>query len=206
MLKIYAGAFGICTGGQESSWPFDGNDLPGIFAGRGVARFASREGIAVGKRVVVVAAHRDAIGVAQDLEGQGSRIAAVVDTANVLDAPGKFEVIRAGPVESARGGNRVEKLVVADGKKHRTIPCDAVALCGPAAPAFELAMQAGCETGPHEPSGGFAVRADADGNTSVPGVFAAGHVCGAVDARTAAEQGTRAGAAAARWIKDRPGT
>ena len=73
--------------------------------------------------------------------------------------------------------------------------CDAVAVALPPAPAVTLARLLGAAVEPGE-DGTPAVRVDALGRTSVPGLLAAGEVTGAVAPAAAAERGRRAGEAA----------
>ena len=203
VLKIYFRALGLCTGGQEPLWAFPGNDLPGVYAGRGLARFAGREQFACGEETLVVARHSDATEIIRALESAGAKVSGLVQLANGRSdraTAGHFEVIRAEALDSARGSGRVEKLVLlADGRK-RAVACDAAVLCGPISPAFELASEAGCEIDPHQASGGFKVRVDSSGATTMAGVFAAGHACGAEGIGDAWKQGRTAGEAAAAFL------
>jgi sarcosine oxidase, subunit alpha len=203
VLKVYPRVLGVCTGGHEPLWAFPGNDLPGIYAGRGLARFVTREKLACGKRVLVVDSHGDAVGVAAAIESSGGKVANIIDLRGGTDSASASKdqnTVRALSIEAARGSSRVEKLIINDGARSKTLACDAVALCGPTSPSFELASQAGC-TLSSRPDGGFVVTIGPDGSTSVPGVFAAGHVAGSLDAAAARIDGHRAGAGAARFIK-----
>ena len=65
------------------------------------------------------------------------------------------------------------------------------------APASELAREAGAELELVPDTGAFRVRPSADGAVA-PGVYAAGESTGACSAAEAAEQGRKAGEAAAR--------
>lgn len=76
-------------------------------------------------------------------------------------------IIAGAALESARGGgDRVEELVLADGRR---VPCDAVVVGIGTVPAT------GWLQGPGLGSGGVPV--DAAGRTALPGVFAAGDAC-----------------------------
>ena len=91
-----------------------------------------------------------------------------------------------------RGVARVRALVLG----RRRIACDTIALAGPPAPAADLARTLGAAVAFDAALSAFAVRAGPDGASSVPGLFAAGEVAGAMDAAAAAEAGRRAGEAA----------
>ena len=106
-------------------------------------------------------------------------------------------------LERARGGDRVEELVLGDGG---TVPCDLVVVGVGSAPATEWLAGSGLE-----PS---AVPVDTAGRTQIPGVFAAGDAAAPFEPRfgvhtrtehwdAAAKQGS---AAAQAMLGDYPGT
>lgn len=81
-------------------------------------------------------------------------------------------IVAGAALESARGGERVEELVLADGRR---IACDAVLVGIGTVPA--TGWLRGCGLG----DGGVSV--DVAGRTAVPGVFAAGDACLAFEPR-----------------------
>jgi thioredoxin reductase len=82
-------------------------------------------------------------------------------------------LVRGTPLR-ARGGTRVKEATVAARKEERRLPCDALVIDAPRAPAYELCAQAGASL-EHE-TRGFVVRAE--GGRIRAGVFAAGEVVG----------------------------
>ncbi|MFP5388855.1 MAG: NAD(P)/FAD-dependent oxidoreductase [Thermoleophilia bacterium] len=112
--------------------------------------------------------------------------------------------VRTGAMlESARGEDRVEELVLADGQK---LACDAVVVGVGTAPATAWLEGSGLDGG--------GVRTDTSGRTSLPGVFAAGDASVPFDPRFGAHARTEhwdaaawQGAAAARaMLGEYPGT
>jgi sarcosine oxidase subunit alpha len=114
-------------------------------------------------------------------------------------------VLERGAPVRARGSARVKGVTIATTAGERTLPCDALLIDAPPAPAYELCAQAGArlihgdngyavETGP----GGFirqgsqALPQASAGGRGVVGMFALGEVTGAP-----LEPGTIARAAAA---------
>ncbi|HWE25180.1 MAG TPA: hypothetical protein VG496_14670 [Myxococcales bacterium] len=83
------------------------------------------------------------------------------------------------------------------------IPCEAIAVALPPAPAHELASQAGAQAQFAAELGGFAVTADSSGRTSVPWLFAAGRATGTGGAR-ASDSGARAGVGCADAVGAAP--
>jgi hypothetical protein len=111
-------------------------------------------------------------------------------------------------VVACQGTERVERAVIArldrdwrplPGSRHEEI-VDAVHLSFGFTPALELPRALGCAGGQPAARPGAAVTCDADLATSVPGVFAAGQVTGAVGADVAERQGYLAGTSAARYL------
>jgi NADPH-dependent 2,4-dienoyl-CoA reductase/sulfur reductase-like enzyme len=88
-------------------------------------------------------------------------------------------VIAGAMLEGARGGNRVEELVLADGSH---VACDAVVVGVGTAPATEWLRGSGLEE--------RGVRVDTAGRTTVPDVFAAGDACLPFDPRFGAHART----------------
>jgi sarcosine oxidase, subunit alpha len=152
----------LAPGAHDGSLAFEGNDVPGVMSARAGGWLLSH-GVAPGARVVVAL-----------LEGGGPFGEAFAR------AHGGTEIVRAVPT-SVRGSGRVKEAVFGE----RRLPCDALLLDAPRAPAYELCAQAGARIA-HE-TRGFVV--DAPGGRIRDGVYAVGEVVGTpLEARTMARQ------------------
>jgi sarcosine oxidase subunit alpha len=167
----------LCPGGHPQPPEVEDGDRPGVYAGRGLAAALAEHGVLPGRRVAVLGHGPEADAVAERLRAAG---------AEAILAPGAVRVL---------GRARSRAILLAGGAR---LACDAVAVCGPPAPATDLARHLGAEVAFDAASGAFAVRVDARGATGVPGLWAAGEATGAMDAGAAREAGRRAGEEAAR--------
>jgi sarcosine oxidase, subunit alpha len=183
LLKVRARTLLFCNGGVPQLLPFEGNDLPGVYAGRAVSALVRVHGVVPGKVVACVGEPTSARALASLLESVGARPVAV--GAEPLDA---------------HGVNAVSAITVRQNGREEKVACDAVAVCAHASPSFELASQAGAQVSFRPEHGLFTVDADADGRTSVAEVRVAGELLGPMSAARAAESGRRA----ARAIRGAP--
>ena len=175
LTKLYGASLLFATGGQPQLVPFENNDLPGIFAGRAVSRMIRVHRLLPGETIAVVGESVEAKALAKLIESTG----------------GKAVAVGASPVK-ARGMSSVSSITATlDGKESR-YDCDAVAVCAPLAPSFELARQGGVHVHWRERERIFAAEADADGRTAQPTIFVAGELKGPMGAAAAAETGRRA--------------
>jgi sarcosine oxidase subunit alpha len=154
---------------------FEGNDLPGIFAARGLLTALAEDGVVPGERAVVLGAGPEAEGVASRLSAAGVQ---------VIEVPG--EVVR------AHGRGRITGVDLPDGRR---LDCDTLAAATPRMPAAELAREVGAPLELDPATGAFRVCPDGRGAIG-PGLYAAGEVTGPCAAAAAAEAGRRAGEAA----------
>jgi sarcosine oxidase subunit alpha len=137
----------VATGAVERHPVFSGNDLPGVWLGRGAARLAGVHGLAPGRAIVV------ATNTAEGLEhievlGQGPcRVVAALVPAALADrvAPG-IEVIADGAVVQALGSSALTGVVVEANGARRTLPCDALVMSLGLEPRDGLSRQAGIES------------------------------------------------------------
>lgn len=171
LWQIVARRVIVATGGIERPLLFEGNDLPGVFAGRAFTRLRKPPG----KRAVIVAAHADALRVAELIAAKGLEVAAILDGVGALSSK-LFPVIAAQPIQ-VTGRSKVSALRYqrSDGVEAQ-LKCDVVLVVAPLAPAFELAAEAGvkAELG----AAGFSLVVNESGATSVPWLHAAGSVTG----------------------------
>ena len=54
IVQVHPGRIIVATGAAEAHGVFDGNDVPGVWLGRGAARLAGVHHVAPGERAVVV--------------------------------------------------------------------------------------------------------------------------------------------------------
>jgi sarcosine oxidase subunit alpha len=153
-----------------------GGDRPGVLAARGAAALLAEHGVVPGTRAALI--------------GDGDEAARLAERLGAAGAAA--EVVAPAEVGRIVGGRRVRGIVAAG----RHVACDAVLVVTPPAPATELARALGAPVRLDPALGAFAIAADLDGRTGVPGLLAAGEVTGAADAARAAEAGRRAGEAA----------
>jgi sarcosine oxidase subunit alpha len=165
----------LAVGGHPFLPTFPNNDLPGVLAGRAVSRLVREAQVLPGRRVAVVGEPGEAGALARLLASVGATPLAV-----------------GAAIVRAHGLRRVEAATVREAGATRKVACDAIALCGPHAPSFELARAAGAGVSWDATHRLFQVEADAQGRTAVPGLLVAGEIRGPASLAQAAEQGREA--------------
>ncbi len=195
LLKLHADHYVLAPGGHPPMVPFENNDLPGVFAGRAVSALIRRDRLLPGKRFALAGEGPELDHLAALLRAHGGEVAVVLDRRQ--ERPGVVH----GEAFKAHGRGHVSGLTYqrADGSRER-VDCDAIALCVPVSPSYELARHAGVTVAFDEKSRLLVPQADADGRTSVPFIRVAGEVVGPLEARDAFEQGRRVGAGLAREL------
>lgn len=134
----------VAPGAHDGIGLFEGNDVPGVMSAR-AAGLLLREGIIVGKRVVI------ALSAQEDDTSFGEPVARAL-----RDASSAEVIVVRSPVQGVRGTGRVRGVVVTEGDGTREIAADALLVDVPRAPAYELCAQAGARL-EHE-ARGFLVR------------------------------------------------
>lgn len=175
LTQIYAAQLLLAHGGQPQLVAFENNDLPGIFAGRAVSRMIRVHRLLPGEQIAVVGEANESKALAKLIESVG----------------GKTVAVGAEPLK-ARGMSSVTSISVRLNGTEARYDCDAVAVCAPLAPSFELARQGGVEVNWRDRERLFVAESDADGRTAQPTIFVAGELKGPVGAAAAAETGRRA--------------
>ncbi len=111
LVEVEAARVIVATGALEAHGVFPGNDLPGVWLGRGAARLAAIHGVAPGARAVVVANTGEGTSIAEALGDAGADVTVV-----------------AGRVLEARGRGHVSSATVLTPEGRRAFSCDALVL------------------------------------------------------------------------------
>lgn len=210
----------VATGGYDRVLPFPGWELPGVVTAGGAQALLKGSGVPVGTRVVVAGAGPFLLPVAASLATAGARVVGVFEAGRPagylrhgLAAGRKMPeaVVYAATLARHRVPYRTGHAVVAargEGQVStvdvvrlatggiRTVECDALAVGWGFTPQLELPLALGCAA--HlDVDGSLVLTVDAVGQTSVPGVYAAGEVTGVGGAALAVTEGRLVGAALA---------
>ena len=186
----------VATGAAEVHGVLDGNDVPGVWLGRGAARLAGVHRVSPGERAVAVVTGDEGLDHLRTLRAVGVRIIAVVPAMLADRVPVGVQAVVDARVIRVEGTTSVTSVVVRDGGGDRRIACDAVVLSLGLAPRDGLLRMAlpdepvvgagdvvvpGCSPDQAEMSGRAAARGEADAPTDRHGAHVeptdAGIVC-----------------------------
>ncbi|MFO0666541.1 MAG: (2Fe-2S)-binding protein [Polyangiaceae bacterium] len=148
----------LATGTHDAMPAFPGNDVPGVLPLR-AAGWLLAHGVLPGRKPLFLVPHTDHVFAAEAGELAASCSGTVVF----------------GEVERVHGTSHVSAVSVVTSGKVQKFGCDALVVCAPRSPAYELALQCGA-TVQHEDRG-FRVCTQA-GSTIAPGAFATGSLIG----------------------------
>jgi sarcosine oxidase subunit alpha len=123
LVQVRAERVIVATGAVESHGVFEGNDLPGVWLGRGAARMAGAHGVRPGARAVVVGLSHEAEEQTATLRESGVEIVAVLRDERIVRTIGR---------KTLRG------VVVESEGRRRRIACDALVLSTGFAPRDTL--------------------------------------------------------------------
>ena len=115
----------VATGAAEEHGVFPGNDLPGVWLGRGAARLAGDHGILPGRRVALAGRTHETARHAETLRAAGADV-------TLLD----------GEIVEARGRRSLRSVVVDRGGAREEVPCDALVLSLGLVPRDDLVLMA----------------------------------------------------------------
>src|SRR5207244_3020191 len=125
LLRVRPERVVVATGAVERHGVFEGNDLPGVWLGRGAARLAGVHGVRPGRRAVVVAETAEGLDHARTLLEAGADVALIAPAELATLAPESAYVIPNATVVSARGSKRVTGVEILDDGESRRLRCDA---------------------------------------------------------------------------------
>jgi sarcosine oxidase subunit alpha len=129
LVEVHPSRIVVATGATEAHPVFPGNDLPGVWLGRGAARMAGRHRVRVGERAVVVVATEEGLQHLETIAASGTHIEAAVVTDALADrVPPGVRTIRGGRVASARGRKSLAAVTIATASGEETLACDALVL------------------------------------------------------------------------------
>jgi sarcosine oxidase subunit alpha len=141
----------VATGAVERHAVFPGNDLPGVWLGRGASRLAGVHSLAPGRAIVVATNtpeglhHLDVVHRNAARLGNAAVVAAVVPAALASGVPAGVDVIADGTVVEASGGGALRSVVVEAAGRRRTVRCDALVVSLGLEPRDGLLRQAQLE-------------------------------------------------------------
>lgn len=204
----------IATGASENMVPFEGWTLPGVIGAGAAQTMMNLHGVLPGKRVLMLGSGNVGLVVGFQLMQAGCELAAVCDVAPRVGGYGVHaaKIARCGvpfymshTIVRAEGGDRVTGVIIGEAgpdykiirgtEKHFDV--DTVCVAVGLSPMSQLAGMAGCEMEDDPRKGGYVPQVNEFGETSVPGIFAAGDVSGIEEASSAMIEGRIAGVAAA---------
>jgi thioredoxin reductase len=202
----------VAAGARDLALAFPGWDRPGVMGARGADAAIRLYQAFAGRRLVVLGAGVLGLGVALGAQEAGLEVVAIVDV-GAQPATGAATLRTRGipihtehAIRATLGTAEVEGVRIAplaDPDAAFDIACDTIVCAVDLVPNVEMFDLLGCPIGWRPELGGFVPQVDADGRTSVLGIYAAGDCAGVTDAAVsdpalAATAGRRAARAAAR--------
>ncbi|MDP9298817.1 MAG: 2Fe-2S iron-sulfur cluster-binding protein [Actinomycetota bacterium] len=129
LVRVQPRRIVVATGAVESHGVFPGNDLPGVWLGRGAARMAGVHGLLPGHRIVVAAETREGLEHIGTLRQAGGRVLAALVPADLAPSvPDGVEAIVDGRIQGANGRRRLESVGVETVSGSRRMTSDALVL------------------------------------------------------------------------------
>ena len=133
----------VATGAIERHLAFPGNDLPGVWLGRGAVRMTTVHGVPIGRRAVIVAGTVEATEHVAALHDAGVEVLAAVPNDLVEHLPPGVRVAADARLVAARGRAGVSSVTLGMEQAERTVVCDALVLSTERDPRDALLRMAG---------------------------------------------------------------
>ncbi len=219
----------VATGAAENMTPFEGWTLPGVIGAGAAQTMMNLYGVRPGDRVLMLGTGNVGLVVSFQLLQAGCEVVALVDAAPKIGGYGVHaaKVARTGvpfylshTITKAEGKDKVMGVEIAAGKdkvmgveiaavdqsytpiagtqKHFDV--DTICIAVGLSPMSQLLKMGGCTMAVNPAKGGQVPVIDAEGQTTVPGIFAAGDVSGIEEASSAMIEGRMAGVCAAAYL------
>lgn len=129
LVRVHPERIVVATGAIETHSVFRGNDVPGVWLGRGAARMAGRHGVRPGRRAVVAARTAEGLEHLETLRGAGVAVVAAVVPGELSSAvPAGIPVVRDGRITAVEGRKGVRAVAVAAAGRTQRFECDTVVL------------------------------------------------------------------------------
>jgi thioredoxin reductase len=207
----------VAAGARDLAMAFRGWEKPGVMGLQAASSLSSRYGAFDGRRLLILGSGAPALAFAETAIAAGLEIAGIVevdaeprDQAALarLQAAADIPFYASHAIREARGRAEVEgaELVALDGEGQPVpggetiVPCDTIVTALGSIPNIELLNVLGCQVEFCSSRGGYVPILAADGETSLPGIYAIGDCAGAydrksLDAAWAESEGRQAAAA-----------
>ena len=212
-----ADAIVIATGAAENMVTFEGWTLPGVIGAGAAQTKMNLHGVRPGDRVLMLGTGNVGLVVSYQLEQAGCKVVALVDAAPRVGGYGVHaaKVARTGvpfylshTIKRAEGTDHVTGVTIAQvDSRFQFVPgtekhfdVDTICVAVGLSPMSQLFKMDGCRVVDDRKRGGQVPVVDDLGETSIPGIFAAGDVSGIEEASSAMIEGRIAGLAAAEYL------
>lgn len=205
----------VATGATENMVPFEGWTLPGVIGAGASQTMMNLHHIKPGNKVLMLGTGNVGLVVSYQLLQAGCQVAALVDAAPKIGGYGVHaaKVARCGvpfylshTIIKAEGEDCVTGVVIGKvdssfqlipgTEKHFAV--DTICLAVGLSPMSQLLHMAGCKM--QDTPLGYVPVIDENGETSIPGIYAAGDVSGIEEASSAMIEGRIAGTKAAQHL------
>ncbi len=207
----------VATGASENMIAFPGWTLPGVMGAGAAQTMINLHGVLPGKRVLMVGSGNVGLVVSYQLMQCGCELVGIVDVAKKIGGYGVHaaKIARCGvpfymghTIVRAEGTDHVTGVVIGEVDEayqcisgtEKQLDVDTVCIAVGLSPMSQLLDMAGCQMQTVSAKGGTVPVCNADGETSVEGLYVAGDVSGIEEASSAMIEGRIAAISAARKL------